>query len=148
MTLSIPVISKHSTQFLWLLIKQTHKISKSPQRIFLWMCLTMKCYNCHQNITYFPSFRKNLQSSKQTLSNLHFSSRLQWLAEKLDSLEVYDVKQGYSQLELHTLKVLLCRFLSYVNKDMTRGFQMSYFDSLQFCSPLTYDDEQWLIWKP
>ena len=28
------------------------------------------------------------------------------------------------------------------------SFQTSNFDRSQFCSPLSYDDEKWLIWKP
>ena len=36
---------------------------------------------------------------------------------------------------------------------MARGrvldfFRISNFDRSQFCSPLSYDDEKWLIWKP
>ena len=50
---------------------------------------------------------------------------IQWLAEKLDFFEVYDIKWGYFEWELHTIKVLLCCTLSYVNKDMTWGFQIS-----------------------
>ena len=37
---------------------------------------------------------------------------VQWLAEKLDFLEVCDITWGYFEWELHTLKVLLCNFLS------------------------------------
>ena len=52
---------------------------------------------------------------------------VQWLAEKLDFLAVYDIKWGYFEWRLRTLKVLFCCFLSYVHKDMTWGFQMSYY---------------------
>ena len=41
------------------------------------------------------------------------------LAEKLDFFEVYDIKWGYFEWELRTLKVLLYCFLSYVHIDMT-----------------------------
>ena len=40
---------------------------------------------------------------------------LQWLAEKLDFLAVFDLNWRYFEGELHTLKVLLCCFLSYVH---------------------------------
>ena len=56
---------------------------------------------------------------------------IQWLAEKLDFFDVYDMKWGYFEWELRTLKVLLCCFLSYVNKDMIWGFQKSYFSLSQ-----------------
>ena len=46
---------------------------------------------------------------------------LQWLAEKLDFFAVYDIKWGYFEWRLHTLKAL-----SFVHKDMTWGFQMSF----------------------
>ena len=46
---------------------------------------------------------------------------VQWLAEKLDFLAVYDIKWGYFEWRLHTLKVLLCCSLSYVYNDMTWG---------------------------
>ena len=55
------------------------------------------------------------------------SYQVQWLAEKLDFLEVYDIKWGYFEWRLHTLKELFSYVLDYVHKDMTWGFQMSYF---------------------
>ena len=36
---------------------------------------------------------------------------IQWLAEKLDFFKVYDIKWGYLEQGLRTLKVLLCSFL-------------------------------------
>ena len=35
---------------------------------------------------------------------------VQWLAEKLDFLAVYDIKWRYFEWKLHTLKVLFCYF--------------------------------------
>ena len=57
------------------------------------------------------------------------STQIHWLAEKLDFFEVYDIKWGYLEWKLRSLKVLLCCFLSYVNKGMTLVFQMNHLSS-------------------
>ena len=56
--------------------------------------------------------------NKSVLIDIFESPIVQVLAKKLDFFKVCDIKWGYFEWELHILKVLLCCFLSYVNKDM------------------------------
>ena len=64
-----------------------------------------------RKLVNYPKFFQELQcSKKQTVQDL-----------------LYEGKQVYFETRLHTLKVLLCCFLSNVQRDMAWGFQMSYY---------------------
>ena len=59
---------------------------------------------------------------EQSSGVMRSGANIQWLAEKLDFLAVYDIKWRYFEWRLHTLKVLLFCFLSYGRIDMTWSF--------------------------
>ena len=62
------------------------------------------------------------------------------------------IAQGAAKL--WPIKVGDLKKIKDLTPDHTRGarvadfFQTSNFDRSQFCNPLSYDDEKWLIWKP